>query len=203
MLAIVRVKTRRGNDVLWDYVLDNKKELEKGMMDQAKLLYMTKRDKHKDTSLFISAKNPDALGKFVMERIAPIQDVDGLWIINPLAMKFFKLPESLLLEWQRFVVTLKAYPNKFTEIYNTVLKLSPTSDTAPVYLANTFHLYGDSIQFSLVAKDLTCAQKFVEENIDDTPGVLGTTMTAIKKQQRLASREEWKEYINANLVTSL
>lgn len=200
MLAIVRVIMRNGSDLLWDYILENKKEIEKEFNGQAKLMYITKRARHEDTSLFISADNPDTLGDFVAKRIAKIQGVDKIWLISLMKMKFYKIPEQLLMEWQRCVVTIRAYPNKFAEIYDSISKFVSTSDVAPVYIAYTYHLFGDSIMFSMITREINDAQKYIENNIKNLPGVFGYTTTFIEKQQRLASKEEWKEYVKTNLL---
>jgi DNA-binding Lrp family transcriptional regulator len=200
MLAIVRVKMRNGNNDLWNYIVENDNTIESEFNGEAKLMYITRRARHEDTSLFIRAKNPDVLGNFVANNIATIEGADKIWMINLMGMKFFKIPEKLLDEWQRSVVTVRAYPSKYSDIYNSISNLAPNSDVAPVYLAYTFHLYGDSLMFSLVSKDVNSAQKFIEDNIKNLPGVFGHTTTVIEKQQRLAGKDDWKEYVRANLL---
>lgn len=202
MLAIVRIKMRDGSDLLWDYVLENKDKIEKEFNGQAKLMYITKRARQEDTSLFISAENPDVLGNFIAKRVSTIEGADKIWIINLMGMKFFKIPEKLLMEWQRAVVTIRAYPNRFAGIYSAISKLAPTSDAAPVYIAYTFHLFEDSLMFSLIAKDVKGVQQYLESNIKDLPGIFGYTTNFIEKQQRLASKNHWKDYVRANLLPS-
>ncbi len=199
MIAIVRVKTGRGSDVLWNYILENQEELEKEFEGKAKLVYITKRAKHEDTSLFIKAEDPDVLGDFVAKRIAKIKGVDAIWMFSPTNMKFFYIKESLLREQTRFTVTIKAYPREFENIYNTISNFPETSDVIPVYLAYTFHLFTDSILFSFVAEDVETAQKFVASSIGVLPGVLGTSISKIKRQQCLSSKEEWKAHVRAHL----
>lgn len=199
MLAIVRVKTEQGSDVLWDYILENQEELEKEFEGRAKLVYITKRARHEDTSLFIKADDPDVLGDFVAKRIAKIKGVDAIWMFNPTNMKFFYIKESLLRARTRFVATIKAYPSEYENIYNSISNLPETSEIIPVYLAYTFHLFTDSILFSFVAEDVESAQKFTAKNIGIMPGVLGTSLSTIKRQQCLSSEEEWKDHVRAHL----
>ncbi len=200
MLAIVRVKMRNGNNDLWDYIVENDNNIESEFNGEAKLMYITRRARHEDTSLFIRAKNPDILGNFVANNIATIEGADKIWMINLMGMKFFRTPEKLLDEWQRSVVTVRAYPSNFSEVYHAISGLQATPEAAPVYLAYTFHLYGDSLMFSLVSKDMNAAQKYIENNIKSIPGIFGHTTTVIEKQQRLALKEDWKEYVRANLL---
>ena len=203
MLAIVRVKTNNGCDKLWDYIIENHEELEKKFDDCVELMYITKRAKHDDTSLFIHADSPDCFGNFVAQIISPIPEVDGVWMFNMMNMRFYHLVKDLIKDWQRYVVTVKAYPGKFEDIYNTRSKVTQTSNATPAYIAYTFHLYGDSIMFSLLADSENAAQEFVTKNIKDLPGVLSTNITSIKKQQRLAPRQDWKLYVKTNMLPNL
>ncbi len=200
MLAIVRVKMRNGNDGLWNYIYDNKQELEKQFNNCVELMYMTKRAKHEDTSLFIHAEDPNCFGEFVAKVITHIPGVEGIWMFNMMNMKFFYLQENLLDEWTRYIVTINTHPSRVEDVYKALSNLNSNSDIAPVYLAYTFHLFGDNIMFSLLANDTQAAQKFTMKNIKDLPGVLRTNVTAIEKQERLTSRESWKLYVKSNLL---
>lgn len=202
MLAIVRVKMRNGSNGLWNHISDNKEELEKQFNNCVELMYMTKRARHEDTSLFIHAEDPNCFGEFVAKVITHIPGVDGIWMFNMMNMKFFYLQESLLHEWNRFVVTINTHPSKVEEVYNALSNINSTSDTAPVYIAYTFHLFGDNIMFSLLGNDAQAAQKYVMENVNNIPGVLRTNITTIEKKQRLTSREAWKLYVKSNLLPS-
>jgi len=173
--------------------------LEKEFDGKAKLVYITKRARHEDTNLFVKADDPDVRGAFVAMRIAKIEGVDAVWIFNPTNMKFFYIKESLLNKRTRFTVTIKAYPREFENIYNTLSNISENRTIVPMYLAYTFHLYSDSILFSFVAKDEKTAQKFVATKIGVLPGVLGASISTIKRQHCLASEEEWEAHIRAHL----
>jgi hypothetical protein len=133
--------------------------------------------------------------------IAQIPGIEEIWMLNLMNMKFYYLPEILLEEWQRFVVSIRVPPNKFEDTYYRLAKIIPSSEAAPVYIAYTFHMYGDSITFSLVAKDHEAANKFVEENVNNLPGIHVTNLTGIEKQMRLTSPESWKLYVKSNLLS--
>lgn len=203
MLSIVRIKTRNGSDVIWDYVLENKDEITKEYKCLAELMYMTKRTRHEDTSLFTWACNPDALGSFVADKVACFEGVEGIWMFPLMNMRFFATPEDTFLKWRRHVVTVKAHPSRYSEIYKTISGFESSPDTAPAYITYTFHLFGDSLMFSFVAKDDDCARGFVRENIESIPGVTGTTLSTIKNQVRLSSKEDWKDYVKSNMIPKM
>lgn len=200
MLAVVRVKMMNGSDSLWNYVLENHSYLENKLNDCVQLMYVTKRERFEDTNLFIHAENPDCFGNFLAKVIAKIPDVDALWLFNLFNMRFFHTEENLINNLSRYVVTIKGYPNKFENIYNKITKLQPTKDSAPTYLAYTFHLFGDSILFSLLANDKKIAKNYIEKNIKPIPGVLSINISTIKKQQRIVTKEGWKLYVKSNLL---
>jgi len=200
MLAIVRVKMENGSNVLWDYLLENRKALEKKFNDCVQVMYLTKRARFKDTNIFLHAENPDCFGDFVAKVIAPIQGVNGLWLFNLYNMRFFRYKEKLDEDRIRYIVTIRGYPAKFEEIYHNLTKLKQNSGTTPVYLAYTFHLFGDSILFSFLAENDITAKKYVADNIKILPGVLNTNVNAIKKQERIVSPEIWKLYVKSNFL---
>ncbi len=201
MLAIVRVKTDKGTDVLWDYIKENHSKLENKFDNCVEILYMTKREKYNDTSLFIQSGSPDCIGDFVAKVIAHIPKVEELWMFNVMNMKFYFIPEILLEQWKRFSVTIRTPPSKFEETYYELSRIMPSENAAPVYLAYTFHMYGDSIKFSLVAEDAGSANEFIKENINSLPDVHTTHIIGIEKQLRLTSPESWKLFVKSNLIS--
>jgi DNA-binding Lrp family transcriptional regulator len=203
MLTIVRVKTADKGDELWDHITENHTDLEKKfkkLHGSIQLVYISKRARHEDTSLFIHTNQPSMLGDFIAEAIAPIKGVEKIWMLNLMNMRFFVLPECLREECQRFIVNIRAYPNKVVDIYKSLIKLAPDPDAAPQYVAYTFHLQADNMMFSVAAKDKESAERFVEEKVKVLPGVIKTNVTRISKQERLASSEVWKDYVTAPLL---
>jgi len=200
MLAIVRVKMEGGSNVLWDYILENQNILEKQLNDCVQIMYITKRSRYKDTNIFLHAQNPDCFGDFIAKVIAPIKGVNGLWLFNLYNMRFFRCKEDLFEERKRYIVTISAYPAKFEKIYDRLTKFKPTSVINPVYVAYTFHLYGDSILFSFLAEDEVTAQNLVAKKIRNIPGVLNTNLSSLIKQERIVSPQEWKLYVLSNLL---
>ena len=203
MLVIVRVKMREKGDELWNYIVENHTELEKKfkrLHGSIQLVYISRRARHEDTSLFIHTNQPKMLSDFIAQAIAPIKGVERIWMLNMMNMRFFPLPKDLREECQRFIVNIRGHPNNVEEIYNSLTKLAPSSDAAPQYVAYTFHLYGDSIMFSVAAKDKEAAERFIEKKVNVLPGVTKTNITRIVKQERLASSEVWKEYVKAQML---
>ena len=199
-MAIVRVKMEGGSNVLWDYIMEHREVLEKKFNDCVQIMYITKRSRYKDTNIFLHAQNPDCFGDFIAKVIATIPGVNALWLFNLYNVRFFRCKEELFEDKKRYIVTLSAYPAKLEQIYHKLTMLRPKDRIYPVYLAYTFHLFGDSILFSFLAEDEVTAKRFVENNIKTLPGVLNTNMNALVRQERITSPQEWKLYVKSNLL---
>lgn len=203
MIIIVRVQTKEGNDCVWNYVMDNLAELQTGLAGKARLLYLTKRAQHRDTSIFISAQTPSrtAVGDFITEKIASIDGVDGVWILTMLNLRFFTIPQGTQKDLQRYTVTVRSYPRHLSRIYEVIAASRPSSTYVVTYIAYTFHLFGDCLQYSILADSEKTAQGFTKQ-IESIPGVLKTTSYRIAKTHRLVSKEEWAKYLAPRLTSS-
>jgi len=62
------------------------------------------------------------------------------------------------------------------------------------YIAYTCHLFGDCIQFSILAEGEEALAKYVTEVVDKIPGVLNSTVNLIEMTRPLVSYDEWKQY---------
>ena len=117
---------------------------------KGQLLYLSKRIKHKDVSLFIHTNDPSVLGDFIAERLNHIENTT--------------LPEGLKM----------------------------------AYVAYTFHLFGDSIQFSILADSEEALNKYLAEVVNKLAGVMKTTVNEIERTRPLVSYDEWKKYSSSH-----
>ncbi len=62
------------------------------------------------------------------------------------------------------------------------------------YIAYTFHLFGDSIQFSILAETEAVLNKYLTETVNKLPGVLSTTVNLIERTRPLVSYDKWQKY---------
>ncbi|MFH1231463.1 MAG: hypothetical protein V1709_08215 [Planctomycetota bacterium] len=199
MICIVRIQAQEKPELLWNNMLDNKDRLQDVLGNKGKILYLSKRRKYNEISLFVHIADSNILGDFIAEHLSKLEMVTGIWLINMLKPIFYPLPENAL-QMKRYTVTLKAYSSKLNEIYNALTILKPSEDVKMSYLAYTCHLFGDCIQVSLQAIEGVDIQKYVNEAINRIPGVLRSTIYEIEKTYPFISYEEWQRYTSQNTV---
>ncbi|MEW6026834.1 MAG: hypothetical protein AB1599_06045 [Planctomycetota bacterium] len=214
MLVIIRIQAQEKPEALWNDVLLNKDKLQAALNTKGRILYLSKRRNYNEVSLFVHVADANVLGDFITDHLVKLDGVTGAWMINMLKPVFYPLPENAG-QMKRYTVTLKTYPPRLAEIYNTLAELSPQhhnganlahqggmpSDEVSVgYLAYTCHLFGDCIQLSLQAPNDIKIHKYVDEVIGKIPGVLRTTICEIEKTHPFVSYDEWQNYISRNAV---
>jgi hypothetical protein len=168
-------------------------ELQESLKDEGQLLYLSKRAKHEDVSLFIHTTSLHALGDFISKHLSKIENIEDIWVINMSKPKFYPLPRDTK-NLKRFSVTLKVFPGNLDEVYHNIAAASLPDGLQMAYIAYTFHLFGDNIQFSLLADDEQVLNNYIVEVINKMPGVVNSTVNQIEMTSPLVSYEEWKKY---------
>jgi len=122
MISIVRLKSQERRERLFDYIFSQKDILQKGIEGKGRLLYLSKRAKHEDVSLFIHTLNPDVLGDFMADHLSKMEHVTDSWVINMIKPVFYPLPEDTK-NMKRFSITLKNFPKKYSRTCIKILHM--------------------------------------------------------------------------------
>jgi hypothetical protein len=83
-------------------------------------------------------------------------------------------------------------------VYQTIASAVLPKSLKIAYIAYTFHLFGDSIQFSILADSEEALNRYIEESVKKIPGILKTTVNEIERTRPLVSYEEWKQYSSSH-----
>ena len=67
-----------------------------------------------------------------------------------------------------------------------------------VYYAFTFHLYDETLQYSLLVNSEETLKKYLAEKVNSIEGVLKTEIHPIEKTKPFISYKEWQEYAGDN-----
>lgn len=193
MISIIRLKAQERKERIWDYVMSQVNELQESIKGKGQLLYLSKRAKHEDVSLFVHMVDPDILGDFIAEHINKIENVTGIWVINMIKPVFYPLPKDTK-NMKRFAITMKVFPKDLKDVYQNIAASALPDGLKMAYIAYTFHLFGDCIQFSILAEEEETLNKYLTEIVDKIPGVLSTTLNLIERTRLLVSYDEWKQY---------
>jgi len=193
MISIIRLKSQERKERICDYVMSQVNELQESIKGKGQLLYLSKRARHEDISLFIHMVDPDILGDFIAEHLNKIEDITGIWVINMIKPVFYPLPKDTK-NMKRFAITMKVFPKNLKDVYQNIAASALPDGLKMAYIAYTFHLFGDCIQFSILAEEEETLNKYLTETVDKIPGVLSTTVNMIERTRPLVSYDKWKQY---------
>jgi len=193
MITIVRIKSQEHKDIVCDNILAKKDELQKSIEGRGRLLYLSKRARHEDVSLFIHTLDSDGLGDFIADHLTQLEHLTSTWIINMIKPQFYPLPRDTS-HMKRYTITLKVFPKKLKDVYRNVAAGALPDGLKMAYIAYTCHLYGDCIQFSILAEKEKMLNSHITNTINLIPGVLKTTVNQIERTMPLVSYDEWRQY---------
>jgi len=193
MISIIRLKSQERKERICDYVMSQVNELQKSIKGKGQLLYLSKRAKHEDVSLFVHMVDPDILGDFIAEHLNKIEHVTGIWVINMIKPVFYPLPKDTK-NMKRYAITMKVFPKNLKDVYRNIATAALPDGLKMAYIAYTFHIFGDCIQFSILAEKEETLNKYLTEVVNKIPGILSTTVNLIERTRPLVSYDEWKEY---------
>ena len=193
MISIIRMKAQENREKIWDNILDQLDNMKESIEGKGALLYLSQRARQQDASLFLHVIEPNTIGDFIIRELSNIQDITSIWAIHLMKPLFFPLPKDTE-HLTRYTITTKVFPSRLSEVYETLVKQHPLDEVQMAYIAFTFHLFEESLIFSILAKDCNSVEKFVKKNLDIMPGVLGTHINTISKTKPLVSYKKWKEY---------
>src|SRR4030043_1622594 len=194
MISIIRLQSQERKERICDFVMAQMDELQESIKGRGQLLYLTKRAKHEDVSLFIHTVDHDFLGDFIGENLTKIQHIPGIWVIHMIKPIFYPLPKDTR-NMRRYAISLKVFTNNLKEVYQYMATANLPDGLRMAYLAYTFHLFEDSIQLSILAENAEALDKYLAGTVEKMPEVLRTTMNPLVMTRPLVSYETWREYL--------
>ncbi|UCE41190.1 MAG: hypothetical protein JSV17_17450 [Candidatus Aminicenantes bacterium] len=199
MINIIRLQSQETKMKICDVIMSQIAELQDSIKGKGQLLYLSKRIKHKDVSLFIHTNDPGVLGDFIAERLNKIENITDIWVINMIKPVFFPIPKDTK-DMKRFTITLKVFPKKLKDVYQNIKNAVLPEGLIMAYIAYTFHLFGDSIQFSILADSEEELNRYLAEMVNKLPGVVKTTVNEIERTRPLVSYDEWRQYSSNHAI---
>ncbi len=193
MISIIRLSSQERKERMCDLVMAKLDELQESLKDKGQLLYLTKRARHEDVSLFIHTIDPNFLGDFIAEGLSKIDHVTGIWVIHLIKPVFYPLPKDTK-NMKRYAISLKVFIKNLKDVYKNIATASLPAELKLAYLAYTFHLFEDSIQFSVLTQNEDTLNNYLTSVVEKMPGVLRTTVNLIERTRPLVSYDAWREY---------
>jgi len=194
MISIIIIQAQENPELLWKGIIENKDKLQSAFENKGKLLYLSKRINYNEANLSVHVADPNILGRFIAHNLAKIKGATSIWVVNMLQPDFFPVPKDTR-HMKRYIITLKIFPSRLDEVYDKISKPDFPDWVQPIYLAYTFHLFNDCIQFSVLSgKDDAEFRKYINTAIDGIPGVLKSAVFQVEKTHPFITYEEWQEY---------
>lgn len=193
MINIIRMKSQGEKEKICDIILSQIDRLQDSIRGKGQLLYLSKRVRHKDVSLFIHTSHSSVLGDFISEQLSHIDHITDIWVINLIKPIFYPLPKDTK-DLERYTITLKVFPKRLNDVYQHISCDELPDGLRLAYIAYTFHLFGDSIMFSVLTEDDSTLNKYLSRKVGKLPGVLNATVNRIERTRPLVSYEDWKQY---------
>ena len=202
MISIVRLRSQERKEIICDSVMAHLEELQESIKGRGLLLYLTKRARHEDVSLFVHTADPDFLADFIAEDLSRIDHVTGIWAIHLIKPVFYPLPKDTK-DLKRYAISLRVFTASLKDVYKEMAAARLPAGLKMAYLAYTFHLFEDSLQLSILAKNKEDLQTYLQDFVENIPGVLSTTMNLIERTRPLVSYEAWKQYATKHRIIPL
>jgi len=79
-------------------------------------------------------------------------------------------------------------------VYQNIAHAALPDGLKMAYIAYTCHLFGDCIQFSILAEKKETLDKYLKDIVNRIPGVLKTTVNLIERTKPLISYKGWMLY---------
>jgi len=193
MISIIRLQFQERKERICDLVMAQLDELQESIKDKGLLLYLTKRARHEDVSLFIHTVDPNFLGDFIADDLNKIEQVTGIWTIHMIKPIFYPLPKDTK-NMKRYAISLRVFVKNLKDVYQYIASACLPDGLKLAYLAYTFHLFEDSIQLSILTENEETLNNYLTRAVEKRSGVLRTTVNLIERTRPLVSYERWREY---------
>ena len=193
MIVIIRMLTDDAGKNLWDEIANRKDDLQKVLQNRGRLLYLSKRKGHNEASLFVHAKDSNVINELITGHLSKVKSISAIWVIHLFKPRFFPIPPDTT-NMKRFVITAKIKPGCLSEVYGALTDPNLPEGLKKVYYAFTFHLYDETLQYSLLVNSEDTLKKYLAEKVNQIEGVLKTEIHPIEKTKPFISYKEWQEY---------
>jgi DNA-binding Lrp family transcriptional regulator len=189
MLVLIRLYPKGELGQLWDTIEIEKRYLYwEGIIP----LYAIQQEGKKYVSMVLDVKNLESVQNVFLKYFATMTSVSKTKTIPIMAPLYFPLPEGHPKELGRFQVYLRVSPDKYDDVYSSVISLDYPDDVMLTYISHSFG--DDDIIISLLAVDEEAAKKFVKNHIEKINGVLALDISRVLKSLYLQPPDKSAEH---------
>jgi DNA-binding Lrp family transcriptional regulator len=189
MLVLIRLYPKGGLNTLWDAI-----EIEKRYLywENVVPLYAIQEEGKKYVSIVLDVKSLDSIQTAFMKYFATMTSVRKTKTIPIMAPLYFPLPKGHPKDLVRYQVYLRVSPDKYDDVYSSIISLDYPKDVMVTYLSHSFG--DDDIIVSLLAQNREAALKFVNNQIGKIEGVFAHDVSRVLKNIYLQPPEKSAEH---------
>lgn len=180
MLVLIRLFPKGGLKALWATIETEKRNL---YWEDVKPLYAVQLEGKKYLSVVLDVKNLSSIQKIFLKNLATMTSVSKTKTVPIMRPLYFPLPEGHSTDLNRYQVLLRVEPEKYEDVYSSIIELDYPKDVVVTYLAYSFG--DDDIIVSMLSKDRETALNFVNEKIGNIDGVNAHDMSRVMKSTYL------------------
>ncbi len=191
MISIVRMMPKGSLKKLWKEI---ELDIDRFNSNGIKPIFATQSEGRSHVSVIFELSNFEVLKRFLVENVHTLENVRQTMTVPLLKPMYFPLPESHPSNMERYLISIRADPQKISQIRGKL-----ESMTVPGSLYQTFLSYsmGEFDIFSSVLADSReTVQKYAEETFDNMDGMIHYNITSQQEILPLASKEERIQHKN-------
>jgi len=189
MLVLIRLYPKGGLKALWTTIESEKRNL---YWDDIKPLYIIQVEGKKYLSIVLDVKNLDSVQKVFLKTLAGLISVSRTKTIPIMKPLYFPLPEGHPTDMNRYQVFLRVEPEKYDDVFNSIIELDYPDNVIVTYLAYSFG--DDDIIVSFLSTDRETAGEFVGEKMGKIDGVNAHDISRIMKSEYLLPPDKSKAH---------
>ena len=197
MLVLIRLMPKGDLNELCGAIETEKRNL---YWEDIKPLYLIRQEGKDYLSIVLDIENLDSIQKVFLKNLATMTSVKDTKTIPIMSPVYFPLPEGHAQDLERYQVYLRVTPEKYNEVYTSILKLNYPEDVIVTYFAYSFG--DDDIIISMLAKNRETALEFANNTLGSIDGVMALDTSRVIKSSYLLPPDKSQEHKSRFLYSS-
>lgn len=197
MLVLIRLIPKGDLNELCTAVETEKRNL---YWEDVKPLYLMRQEGKDYLSIILDVKDIDSVQKVFLNNLITMTSVKDTKTIPIMSPVYFPLPEGHAEDLKRYQVYLRVTPEKYNDVYNSILKLDYPDNVIITYFAYSFG--DDDIIISMLAKNRETALEFANNTLGKIDGVNALDTSLVLRSKYLLPTDKSLEHKSRFLYSS-
>ena len=197
MLVLIRLTPKGDLNGLCGAIETEKRNL---YWEGVKPLYLIRQEGKDYLSIVLDVNDLDMVQKVFLKNLTTMMSVKDTKTIPIMGPVYFPLPEGHAEDLERYQVYLRVTPEKYNDVYTSILKLDYPEDIIVTYFAYSFG--DDDIIISMLAKNRETALEFANNTLGNIDGVNALETSMVVRSKYLLPADKSLEHKSRFLYSS-